>query len=276
MNKSSTISEIFNVSNRNIAITGAAGLLGTQYAHVLSQAGANVILLDVDEEKNKNLEKELVKKYKTKARSYVVDITKEKDVIKVKNNILSDCKRIDGLVNNAAFTNKTAIKYSAKTYLPFEAFPADLWHSSIAVNLTGVFYCCREFGKEMAKQKKGVIVNIASTYGIVGADQRIYGKSKINSPVSYAAAKGAIINLTRYLASYWHGKNIRVNTLSPGGVSDESYQEKSFIKRYSERTMLGRMARKDEYNGAMLFLMSDASSYMTGANLVVDGGWTAW
>ena len=161
-------------------------------------------------------------------------------------------------------------------YLPFEEFPSDVWASSIAVNLTGAFYCCREFGRQMVKQNKGVIVNIASTYGIVGADQRIYGKNKINSPISYAAAKAAIINMTRYLASYWHGKNIRVNTLSPGGVLDKKYQDKDFIKRYSEKTILGRMANKEEYNGAILFLLSDASSYMTGANLVVDGGWTAW
>ena len=128
----------------------------------------------------------------------------------------------------------------------------------------------------MSKQKKGVIVNIASTYGLVGADQRIYGNSGLNLPVSYAASKGAIVNLTRYLAAYWHGKNIRVNTLSPGGVLDKTYQNKKFIENYSKKTILGRMAKKDEYDGAILFLMSDASSYMTGSNLVVDGGWTAW
>ena len=109
-----------------------------------------------------------------------------------------------------------------------------------------------------------------------GVDQRIYSTSKLNSPVSYAASKGGIINLTRYLAAYWQGKNVRVNTLSPGGVQDIRYQSKSFIKKYSEKTMLGRMAKKDEYNGAILFLISDASSYMTGSNLVIDGGWTAW
>ena len=126
----------------------------------------------------------------------------------------------------------------------------------------------------MVKQKQGVIINIASTYGIVAADQRIYGKSGQNSAVYYAATKSGILNLTRYLASYWQGTGIRINTLSPGGV--ENNQGNSFIKNYSYKTMLGRMARKDEYVGAILFLASDASSYMTGSNLVIDGGWTSW
>ncbi len=175
-----------------------------------------------------------------------------------------------------AFTSKGAKEEFSKPHGSFENFPIKIWQKSIDVNLTGVFFCSQAFGKIMVKQGKGVIVNIASTYGLVGADQRIYGKSGLNLPISYAATKGAIVNLTRYLAAYWSKKNIRVNTLSPGGVLDSTYQDKKFIKKYSERTILGRMARKDEYNGAMLFLISDASSYMTGANLIVDGGWTAW
>ncbi|MFZ0184310.1 MAG: SDR family oxidoreductase, partial [Nitrosotalea sp.] len=119
-------------------------------------------------------------------------------------------------------------------------------------------------------------VNISSIYGINGADQRIYGTSKLNSPISYAATKGALVNLTRYLAAYWNRKNIRVNTLTLGGVLDKSYMNKNFIKNYSYKTMLGRMALPTEYNGALVFLLSDASSYMTGANLIVDGGWTSW
>ena len=180
------------------------------------------------------------------------------------------------MVNNAAYTNIDAIKNSDNISAPFEKFSFQLWKKMLDVNLSGVFNCCKVFGSQMIKQRKGTIVNIASIYGIVGNDQRIYGNSKINSPVSYAAAKGGIITLTRYLAAYWYGKNIRVNTLTPGGVIDKSYQSKEFIKKYSEKTILGRMARSDEYNGALLFLMSDASSYMTGANLVIDGGWTAW
>tara|TARA_B100001079_G_scaffold4435_1_gene3766 strand:- start:421 stop:1248 length:828 start_codon:yes stop_codon:yes gene_type:complete len=269
------IFKLFDLTGRNIIVTGSSGTLGSQYADTLSQAGANVILVDIIS-KNNNLEKTLRKKYKTNAKFYCADISIEKNVLSLKKNILTDFKKIDGLINNAAYTNIDAIKNSDNISAPFEKFSFQLWKKMLDVNLSGVFNCCKVFGSQMVKQRKGTIVNIASIYGIVGNDQRIYGNSKINSPVSYAAAKGGIIALTRYLAAYWYGKNIRVNTLTPGGVIDESYQSKEFIKKYSEKTILGRMARSDEYNGALLFLMSDASSYMTGANLVIDGGWTAW
>ena len=269
------IFKLFDLTGRNIIVTGSSGILGSQYADTLSQAGANVILVDIND-KNNNLEKTLRKKYKTNAKFYCADISIEKNVLSLKKNILTDFKKIDGLINNAAYTNIDAIKNSDNISAPFEKFSFQLWKKMLDVNLSGVFNCCKVFGSQMVKQRKGTIVNIASIYGIVGNDQRIYGNSKINSPVSYAAAKGGIIALTRYLAAYWYGKNIRVNTLTPGGVIDESYQSKEFIKKYSEKTILGRMARSDEYNGALLFLMSDASSYMTGANLVIDGGWTAW
>ena len=269
------IFKLFDLTGRNIIVTGSSGILGSQYADTLSQAGANVILVDIND-KNNNLEKTLRKKYKTNAKFYCADISIEKNVLSLKKNILTDFKKIDGLINNAAYTNIDAIKNSDDITAPFEKFSFELWKKILDVDLSGVFNCCKVFGSQMVKQRKGTIVNISSIYGIVGNDQRIYGNSKINSPVSYAAAKGGIIALTRYLAAYWYGKNIRVNTLTPGGVIDESYQSKEFIKKYSEKTILGRMARSDEYNGALLFLMSDASSYMTGANLVIDGGWTAW
>jgi NAD(P)-dependent dehydrogenase (short-subunit alcohol dehydrogenase family) len=270
------ISKLFDLEGRNIVITGASGLLGSQYANTLSSAGANIILLDIDTAKNEKLKSALVKKYKNKISAYTLDISDQTEVNKISKKIIKDFKNIHGLINNAAYTSKGAKEKSDNAFGSFENFPIDIWQKSLDINLSGVFFCSQAFGKIMAKQGKGVIVNIASTYGLVGADQRIYGKSGLNLPISYAATKGAIVNFTRYLAAYWHGKNIRVNTLSPGGVMDETYQEKTFIKKYSEKTILGRMANKDEYNGAMLFLISDASSYMTGANLVVDGGWTAW
>ncbi len=270
------ISKLFDIKNRNIVITGSSGLLGSQYANILSASGANVILVDLDSIKNKKLERSLRKKYRTKARSYITDISNLQEVKKLAKNVLRDFKKIDGLVNNAAFTSKAAKEESDNPYGSLENFPMKIWQKSIDINLTGVFFCSQAFGKIMTKQGKGVIVNIASNYGLVGADQRIYGKSGLNLPISYAATKGAVVNMTRYLAAYWSGKNIRVNTLSPGGVLDVTYQDKKFIKKYSEKTILGRMARKDEYNGAILFLISDASSYMTGANLIIDGGWTAW
>lgn len=274
--KQNKISSLFDLTDKNIVITGSAGLLGSQYAYTLSEAGANVILIDVNKRENIKLEKFLKQKFHTEAKSYTGDISKKSELVEMKRKILDDFKTVYGLVNNAAYTAKGSRKESVKYASSFEEFPFELWTKSIDINLTGVFLCCQEFGKIMLKQKNGVIVNISSTYGLVGSDQRIYGETKLNTPISYASTKGAIVNLTRYLAAYWHGKNIRVNTLTPGGVIDESYQSKKFIKKYSEKTILGRMARSDEYNGALLFLMSDASSYMTGANLVIDGGWTAW
>jgi NAD(P)-dependent dehydrogenase (short-subunit alcohol dehydrogenase family) len=270
------ISKLFDLKGRNIVITGASGLLGSQYANILSSAGANIILLDVDTIKNEKLKSALIKKYKNKIGAYTLDISNQTEVNKISKKVIKDFKKIDGLINNAAYTSKGAKEKSDNAFGSFENFPIDIWQKSLDINLSGVFFCSQAFGKIMVKQGKGVIVNIASTYGLVGADQRIYGKSGLNLPISYAATKGAIVNFTRYLAAYWHGKNIRVNTLSPGGVMDKTYQNESFIKKYSEKTILGRMANKEEYNGAMLFLISDASSYMTGANLVVDGGWTAW
>lgn len=271
--KKDSIQKIFDLSNKTAILTGSAGRLGTQFANILSEAGANLVLIDIDEKKNKQLEKSIQKKFHTKTMTFNVDISNKSSLESVKKNILKKFNKIDILINNAFFN--PSINQTSKT-INFETFPLDLWNKVIGVNLTGVFLCCQEFGTIMAKQKSGSIVNISSIYGLVGADQRIYGKSKLNSQVSYSATKGSIVNITRYLASYWHRKNVRVNTLTLGGVIDKSYMKKSFIKNYSDKTILGRMAEKDDYNGSLLFLASDASSYMTGANLVIDGGWTAW
>ena len=264
--------QMFNLKNKTVILTGSSGLLGSQYADVLSAAGANVILADKEEKENKKLEARLRKKYETNPLVCKVDVSDKKSIINMKKIILKKFKKIDVLVNNAYF-NPNQSKYSS---VSFEKFPLELWNQVLAVNLTGVFLCSQEIGKTMVEQKNGIIVNISSIYGLLGADQRIYGKSNLNSPVSYAATKGAIINLTKYLAAYWNRKNIRVNTLSLGGVVNKSYMKKDFIKKYSEKTMLGRMANKEEYRGPLLFLASDASSYMTGSNLIVDGGWSAW
>ena len=263
----------FDLKNKTAVLTGSAGRLGNEFAHILCQAGANVILVDIDSKKNKKLESSLKKKFDNKIISYTLDISNQNSVKKLKKEILAKFGRLDILINNAFFN--PSINQSQKMK-KFETFPLEVWNKVIGVNLTGVFVCSQELGSIMAKQKGGVIVNISSIYGMVGADQRIYGESGLNSQPSYAATKGAIVNLTRYLAAYWNGKNVRVNTLTLGGVLDKSYMKESFIKKYSEKTILGRMANKNEYNGALLFLVSDASSYMTGTNLVIDGGWTAW
>jgi len=265
--------KLFDIKKKIIILTGSAGFLGPDYANFLSSLGANVILVDIDKIKNKSLEKKLSQKYHTNPMAIQCDITNEKDVEEMTEQVMKKYKKIDALVNNAVFHPKTKNKNKA---INFESFPLELWNQAISVDLSGTFLCCREIGRVMKKQKKGSIVNISSIYGLVGADQRIYGKSKLNSPISYAATKGAIINITKYLAAYWHNTNVRVNTLSLGGVKDNLYMQQEFVKNYSKKTILGRMAEKSEYNGGLLFLISDASSYMTGSNLVIDGGWTSW
>ena len=273
MKQSDFVSNLFSLENQAVILTGSAGRMGTRFAHVLSAAGANVILVDIDDENNKKLEHELKRKYHTKPIAFNVDITNQKDIVKMNSRILTEYGKIDVLINNAHFSPRDHPFRDA----PFEKFPLDLWDKTIEINLRGIFLCCKEIGKIMLRQKKGVIVNISSIYGIVGADQRIYGQSRLNSPAFYAATKGAMVNLTRYLAAYWYGKNIRVNTLTLGGVLDSKlHTDKKFIKKYSEKTILGRMAKKEDYDGSILFLCSNASSYMTGSNLIVDGGWSTW
>lgn len=271
--KTVNVHKLFNLKGKTIVLTGSAGRLGTRFSHVLSAAGADVVLVDIDKINNKKLEQELIAKYNTNPISLEINISKVSDVKQLIKKISNKYEKIDILINNAHFVPRD----HPKRDVPFEKYPLDLWDKTIMTNLRGLFLCCQEFGKIMLTQKKGVIVNISSIYGMVGADQRIYGNSRLNSPAFYATTKGAMVNLTRYLAAYWQGKNIRVNTLTLGGVFDEKlHKGTSFAKNYSKKTMLGRMAQKEDYDGPLLFLASDASSYMTGANLVVDGGWTAW
>jgi NAD(P)-dependent dehydrogenase (short-subunit alcohol dehydrogenase family) len=266
--------ELFDLSNKVIVLTGSAGRLGVNFAHILADAGANLVLVDIDKKGNERLEKIIVKKYQKKVLCSNVNITDKKELGNLSKLILKKYGNIDGLVNNAFYSPRLNVKKSA---MKFEDYELGLWNDVVSVNLTGVFLCSQVFGKIMSKQNTGgSIVNISSIYGINGADQRIYDNSKLNSSPSYAATKGAIVNFTKYLAAYWHRKNIRVNTMTLGGIEDNAYMNKKFIKNYSEKTMIGRMAKKDEYNGALLFLLSNASSYMTGANLVLDGGWSAW
>ena len=263
----------FRLDGKVAILTGSAGRIGQRFAHVLSDAGADVVLVDIEEKSNKKLKSELETKFHTNPSSFKIDITKKQDVKKLNKKILSKYKKIDILINNAHSIPRTNSKRDA----PFEDYPLELWDDAISSNLRGIFLCSQEFGKTMIKQKKGVIINISSIYGMVGADQRIYGKSRLNSPAFYSATKGATVNLTRYLAAYWHQKNIRVNTLTLGGVFDSNlHKDKNFVKNYSNKTMIGRMGKKEDFDGGLLFLASDASEYVTGSNVVVDGGWTSW
>ena len=263
------VKNIFDLTDKTVILTGAAGYLGGNYADGLSQSGANVVLADINYQGCKKLEHKIREKYDVDPLSVKLDLTQSKSINNLVSKITKKYSGIDVLINNAAYQGTPKIRTAG-----FENLTLETWNQAISVNLTGIFLLSQQIGKIMKNQKFGNIINISSIYGIVGADQRIYGKSGLNSAVFYAATKGAVLNLTRYLASFWNRTGIRVNTFSPGGV--ENKQDKNFIKNYSKKTMIGRMARNDEYVGALIFLASDASSYMTGSNLIIDCGWTAW
>jgi 2-deoxy-D-gluconate 3-dehydrogenase len=208
-----------------------------------------------------------------------VDVTRKEDVERMAAQTWDRWGRIDILINNAAIDPKVDVSVAAKLANTFEDFPLELWDEAVKVNLTGVFLCCQAVGQSMVRQRRGVIVNVCSTYGVVAPDQRLYQRDdeqeqRLFKPASYAVTKAGVAHLTRYLAAYWGARQIRVNTLTPHGIANE--QDEQFVRRYNARSPLGRMAEKHEMNGALLFLVSDASSYMTGANLIVDGGWTVW
>ena len=279
--KTFQLSGSFDLSGRVALVTGGAGLLGAEFSRTLAQAGATVVIADIDGDSasqlSMNLDKQTLKSFPVE-----VDITEPEAVHEMIQRTLRLFGRLDILVNNAALDPKFDPQHATPeaaltTYGDFENFSLEDWNRALAVNLTGAFLCCQAAVQPMLNQGGGVIINISSIYGLVGPDQRLYsqpGEVKKYKPVYYSVTKAAILGLTRYLATYYAGKNIRVNALTPGGVYNG--HDPDFVMTYSARTVLGRMAEKDELNGALLFLASDASKYMTGANLVIDGGWTAW
>lgn len=268
----------FNLTNQVAIVTGGAGLLGSEFCRTLAEAGAHVAVADINREAavavaasiNASGAAPEDKTYQKQAIPIEVDVTSPHSVRRMIETVMETANRLDILVNSAALDPKSESQ-------AFEDYPLELWDRALEVNLTGIFISCQAAARPMLAQGKGVIVNLSSIYGLVGPDQRIYhqGKGPVQyKPAYYSATKAGVLGLTRYLATYFAGKGIRANALSPGGVFDG--HDESFVEAYSARTLLGRMAGKDELNGALLFLASDASAYMTGANLVVDGGWTAW
>jgi NAD(P)-dependent dehydrogenase (short-subunit alcohol dehydrogenase family) len=272
------MTDAFDVSGRTVIVTGGAGLLGREYGRALAAAGSSVVLADINREEVSEVAAEL-RGHPGTAVGVAVDVSEEASVAELVRTTLARFGRIDGLVNNAAVNPAVGGDRSAEFELPFERYSLNLWNRTLAVNLTGMFLCAREVAPIMLTQRHGVIINVSSTYGLVGPDQRLYeaegaGDRRGYKPVAYSVTKSGVLGFTRYLAAYWAGTGIRVNTLTPGGVFNDQSEE--FVRRYSARTPLGRMADRREYSAALLFLLSDASSYMTGGNLVVDGGWTAW
>lgn len=274
-----TIQQKFDLTGRVAVVTGGVGLLGAEFCRTLAEAGAAVVIVDLNGSASQAVCDSLtISGYK--AAAIPTDITQPDSVNNAVEKTLSIFGRLDVLVNSAALDPKFDPDAVSKGITPgaFEDYPLDLWNSALNVNLTGMFLMTQACVKPMIEQgKKGSIINICSTYGLNGPDQRIYikdGKRVAFKPVYYTVTKAGVMGFTKYLAAYYAGTDIRVNALTPGGVFNN--HEEYFVNNYSAKTILGRMANKDEMNGALLFLASDASSYMTGNNVVVDGGWTAW
>lgn len=276
MSDSFSYKALFDLSGKAAVITGASGILGRHFSTGLAEAGADLALLDIRSEGIDELAAELSAKYGVKARGFVCDVSDPASVKQAVSAVVTTFGRIDILHNNAAGKSDDLDAFFA----PFEDYSLEQWRQIMAVNLDGMFLMAQAVGKQMVAQGHGgSIIQTSSIYGLIGPDQRIYEGSfylgrQINTPAVYSASKAGIVGLTKYLATYWADKGIRVNTIAPGGA--ESGQNDEFMRRYSARIPMGRMARAHEIVGALLYLASDASSYVTGQTIAVDGGLEAW
>ena len=270
-NYMNVIDNIFSLSGKTAIVTGAAGQLGGEYVRALLGAGANVAALDIRPDNSKGNLKEIDSE---RLQLITVDITRRASIESALGKVLTHLGTPSVLINNAAIDAPP--NASEQETGPFETYPESSWDVMMNVNLKGVFLCCQVIGGHMARTGGGSIINISSIYGMVSPDQRIYEyKDKpFFKPVTYSVTKSGILNLSRYLATYWAKNNVRVNTLTLGGVFNN--QDNVFLENYTDKVPLGRMAKQNEYNGAILYLASGASSYMTGANIIIDGGYSCW
>jgi len=268
----------FDLDGKVAVVTGALGLLGREHVAALGKAGASVVVTDVDNARCEGLASEVSAMTGKPALGFGADVTVRRDLEWLRDAILTRFGRIDVIVNNAAIDDKVEDPAAAVDESRFEHYSLDRWRRSLDVNVTGTFLVCQVLGTTLAERGGGSIVNVASTYGLVAPDQSLYctpdGIRRFFKGPAYPTTKGAVLQLTRYLASYWGQCGVRVNALCPGGV--ENGQEPYFVEAYAKKTMLGRMAARSDYGGAIVFLASEASAYVTGATLVVDGGFTAW
>ncbi len=259
------LNDLFTLDGRVAIVTGAAGLLGRQHSRALAQYGARLVLADIDPEGCRTLASELG------ACVVPCDVTSKASWASLVDKTIREHGRVDVLVNNAAFTNQSR---SPSFSAPFLEVPLEDWQRILDVNLTGVFLGCQVVGRKMVEQGSGAIVNMASLYGVVSPNHRLYPGTGIVQPPAYSVSKAGVIALTRYLATLWAATNVRVNSITPGGVFNDHTD--LFRERYNALCPAGRMATETEMQGALIYLASDASRYCTGHNLVVDGGWTAW
>jgi NAD(P)-dependent dehydrogenase (short-subunit alcohol dehydrogenase family) len=259
---------IFDISNKVAVITGGSGLLGARFASVLADYGANVILTDFNIDECEKKAKELSSK---RIKAMKLDVTSKSEWADVLEKIHHDYGGIDILVNSAAYTNKTKTDSFDNT---FENTTLESWNQMLNVNLTGSFLGCQAVAKYMKEKKEGSIINIASLYGVVSPNHKMYPGTGIVQPVAYTVSKHGVIGLTKYVATWLAEDGIRVNSITPGGIQDG--QSDLFLERFGQLSPNGRMTKKEELDGALIYLASNASSSVIGQNLIVDGGWTVW
>ena len=268
------MSNRFDISGKAVVITGGAGLLGEMHAEAVAEKGGIPVLFDINYPKAKKIKKKIEKNFGVQCVAFRGDVTKEKKIKSLVKLLDGKKLKIGVLINNAA-VNPKMVKGTING--AFEKYSIKNWNYELDVGLKGAFLCSQIIGEQMLRNKKGIIINISSDLGVIAPDQRIYQSNKKNlfyKPVTYSVIKHGIIGLTKYLSTYWAHKNIRVNCLCPGGVYEK--QDQLFVKKVSNTIPMGRMAYRDEYKGAIQFLSSDASSYMNGSIMIIDGGRSVW
>jgi NAD(P)-dependent dehydrogenase (short-subunit alcohol dehydrogenase family) len=269
--KTNDTPDLFSLEGRVAIISGAAGLLGEQHAIALSDFGAHVVLVDLKPDVCEDRASRIMASGGVEAMALSCDVTQKDSWQAVLERVLSQFGRVDILVNNAAFTTESrSPNYDA----PFPEFPLADWQQILEVNLTGTFLGCQVVGQNMLRQRSGSIINMASLYGVVSPNHKLYPDTGIHQPVAYSVSKSGVIALTRYLAALWASQGVRVNCITPGGIYNQ--HPDLFATRYADLSPMGRMADKEEMRGALVYLASAAAAYCTGHNLVVDGGWTVW
>ncbi len=278
------MSSIFNqfmITDKVIVITGGAGLIGRKHTEAVLEGKGIPVLLDLFEESLERVKKEFKEKYpEAVIETFVADITSRENLESIRDVLLEKYGHIDGLINNAANNPKMEGGSKNMGAIQFHNLPIEIWNEDIAVGLTGAFLCAQVFGSVMQEQGKGVVINISSDYGLISPDQRIYRKEgvaeeeQVIKPITYSVIKHGMIGMTKYLATYWAKKGVRVNTLCPASLYNG--QDDEFVEKISNLIPMGRMSKPEEYPATVLYMLSDASSYMTGSTVLLDGGRTSW